>query len=373
MRVLFWSGPFWPHIGGVEVLAARLLPALRRRGHEYIVVTSQNGPDSPDEASYEGIPVYRFPFMDSMTKIDQLVEIRQQVAELKRTFAPDLIHVNSVNRIDFFHHLTAHAHPAPVLVTLHGLSRAEELMARTLRNADWVVGCSAAILGEGRRLVPEITRRSSVIYNALDQPSLPPEPLPTQEPRLLCLGRLAPVKGVDLALRALASIAGRFPEVRLVVAGDGPERTRLEQQAVELGLGRVVEFTGWIAPDDIPALMNTVTIAVIPSRSESFSLVALEAALMARPVVAAHVGGIPEVVVHQQTGLLVEPENSDALAEAMAFLLDHSATATRMGQAARRRAQRVFSWERQVHAYDALYRRLVKGRRRSSSTPLQQD
>jgi glycogen(starch) synthase len=80
---------------------------------------------------------------------------------------------------------------------------------------------------------------------------------------------------------------------------------------------------------------------------------------MARPIVATRVGGLPEVVVHGETGLLVESENSDALAEAILFLLNHPDTARKLGGAARDRAQIVFNWERHVDAYDALYQKLT--------------
>ena len=96
----------------------------------------------------------------------------------------------------------------------------------------------------------------------------------------------------------------------------------------------------------------------MPSQNEGLPLVALEAALMARPVVATHVGGLPEVVVHQETGLLVENGDTGGLTEAVAHLLDHPETAIQMGQVARRRAQEFFSFERCVDAYDALYRKL---------------
>jgi glycogen(starch) synthase len=132
----------------------------------------------------------------------------------------------------------------------------------------------------------------------------------------------------------------------------------LEQQVVQVNLTDRVELLGWVVPDEVPALLNTASLVLIPSRQESFGLVALEAAWMARPVVATCVGGLPEVVVHQQTGWLVEPENSQALAEVIAFLLDHPQRATRMGQAARRRAQEVFGFQRQVDAYSALYQQL---------------
>jgi glycogen(starch) synthase len=176
---------------------------------------------------------------------------------------------------------------------------------------------------------------------------------------LLCLGRLAPEKGFDLALTALASLIERFPHIRLVIAGDGPARTDLEQQAAKLGLAHVVDFIGWVAPDKVPALLNTATVVVMPSWREGLPLVALEAALMARPVVATRVGGLPEVVVHGQTGLLIEKEDSDGLAKAIAFLLEHPETATQMGQAAQQRAQEVFNSEQCVNAYDALYQKLI--------------
>src|SRR5262249_3612688 len=186
--------------------------------------------------------------------------------------------------------------------------QADALMSLTLRNAVWVVGCSEAILLRGQQFVPEIIPRSSVIYNARKEPSLLPGPLPSKAPRVLCLGRLAPEKGFDLALTAFAAVIERHPHARLLIAGDGPARSDLERQAGQSGLGRAVDFVGWVAPDQIPALLNGATAVVIPSRQEGLPLVAVEAALMARPVVATRVGGLPEAIVHQQTGVLVEPE-----------------------------------------------------------------
>jgi len=366
MRVLFWSGNFWPLIGGAEVLASKLLPALRERGYEFIVVTSQRPLDCPSVANYKGIPVYRFPFRENFTDLSRLMEMRQYVAKLKRTFAPDLVHISAVEMDHFFHLLTGDAYPAPLLVTLHNVLpdhavRQDSWLGQLIRNADWLTCVSAAVLTETRQLVPEIIPRSSVLHNGLDTPTNDPEPPPIDAPRLLCLGRLKTRKGFDVALTAFASITDRFPDARLTIAGDGPERSKLEQQAVKLGLKGVIEFIGWVAPEKVPAVVNASTIVVMPSRHEPFGLVALDAALMARPIVASRVGGLSEVVIHQQTGLLVEPEDSAELAEAIIFLLDHPEKAMRMGQAARQRALDVFSWERCVDGYANLYKRLIDG------------
>jgi glycogen synthase len=361
MRVLFWSDTFWPSIGGVEILAAKLLPALRARGYEFIVVAPKNHKELPDETDYKGIPVYRFPFWrgSGYSIIDHLVEIRQKVIKLKNAFTPDLVHINAVGGGNFFHLTTANADP--LLVTLHGEweSRIEPVVGRTLRAADWVVGCSAAILNRGRQLVPEITARSSVIHNGLELPSLAPKPLPFNGARLLCLGRLLSYKGFDLALDAFAKIVAYFPNARLVIVGDGPERRNLEQQIARSKLAGSVELAGLVAPHQVPTLINSATLVLIPSREEAFSLVALEAALMARPVVATRVGGLPEVVLHGQTGLLVDSGNPDALAEAVRFLLADSEVTKRMGQTARNRAMEKFSWNQYVEAYDALYTKLA--------------
>ena len=366
MRVLFWSLNFWPNIGGIEVLAAKLVPALRERGHELLVVAPKSSPELADEAQYHGIPIHRFSFQNTTTPagIDHLLEVRQKVAKLKSAFAPDLVHINGVGLTDFYHLTTRNAHRAPLLVTLHGEwhPQADAIVGRTLREADWVAGCSASVLDRGRRLAPEITPWSSVIYNGLEIPVLAPTPLPFTRPRILCLGRLSTEKGMDLALASFGSILDRFPGARLTIAGEGPARPELQRQAVVYGIDPAVDFLGWVAPDKVPSLINASTIVLMPSRQDSMPLVALEAALMARPIVATRVGGLPEVVVHEKTGLLVEKENIGGLAEAVNWLLAHREAAVSMGQAARRRAQTIFGWEQHVAAYDALYEKLTNKR-----------
>ncbi len=366
MRILFLTENFWPYIGGVEVFSAKLLPALCKRGHEFRVVTTHYYLDLPDEQQYQEIPISRFPLLSALANSNaaQLLQTVRQITKLKKSFQPHLIHVNSVGLTTLLHLQTAEAYPAPVLVTLHGPLlnegiRLDTLQGRAVRSADWVTCCSEALLADTRRRMPEIISCSSLIHNGLDMPLLSPEPPLTDEPRLLCLGRLASQKGFDVAVRAMKVIIDRFPNARLIIAGDGPERNQLEQQVAELDLKEVVDFVGWVAPDKVPVLLNAATVVVMPSRWEGLPLVALEASLMARPIVASCVEGLTEVVVHQQTGLLVEKEDSRGLAEALAFLLDHPEVATVMGQTGRRRVQEVFSFERCVDAYDTLYRRLT--------------
>jgi len=364
MRVLFCSTPFWPSIGGRQIFGLELVLSLKERGYAFVVMTSHDDLSLRDKTQYKGIPINRFPLRTVLMDRDlnQLMVTRREVIDLKRTFGPDLVHIHGFDpAITLFQIETAAVYRVPLLLTLTedppGFNN--ELFNRTLLSADWVTSKSAEGLTQARQLVPEITPRSSVIHNGLDIPSVLPTPLPFETPRLLCLGRLAVQKGFDVALTALASIIDRFPRVRLIMAGDGPERAKLEQQIADLGLTDKVELVGWVAPDEVPTLINTATVVLMPSRWEGLPSVALQTAMMARPIVATQVGGLPEVVVHQETGLLVNPDDSAGLAEAIAFLLEHPQAAAQMGEAARSRVKEVFSWERCVDQYDALYRQLI--------------
>jgi glycosyltransferase involved in cell wall biosynthesis len=292
------------------------------------------------------------------------------VADLKRSFVPELIHVNLTGPIASFHPLTAEGFDPPLLVSLHDPLKGrgadpESVFGRVLRSADWVTAGSMFVLDEARRLVPDIEPRSSLIYQGFDPPSVPPAPLPMNPPRILCVGRLIEGKGFDVAIDAFARILQRFPTARLVIASGGPARPSLEQQARALGIAHAVEFPGWLAFDQMPALLNSATVVVVPSRiPEGFGLVALEAALMARPVVASRFGALPEVVATDETGLLVERDDPGALADAIARLLANPDVATAMGQAGRRRATTLFGLQPHIDRFDVLYRQL--GRRRAT-------
>ena len=367
MRVLFWSELFWPHIGGIEVFGAQLIRTLKSYGYQFAVITSQRDPTLPREGEYQGTPIFRLPFENALRGRDMnaFLEVRRQVSALKRCFEPAVIHINGVIPSSLVHLQTIASYPSAVLVTLHQelFTKANDgsasLTGQLLRSADWINGVSTASLTQACQLVPEIVSRSSVIFNGFQACRVAPAVLPFAPPRLLCLGRLARQKGFDVAIRAMRSIKDHFADVRLVVVGDGPERAQLEQQIAELGMSKQVELVGWVTPEEIPAVINTSTMVLMPSRIEGLPLVALQAAMMERPIVATRVGGLPEIIVDQQTGFLVEPEDSDGLAQAVVHLLDHPDVAAQIGRAARRRVAEIFSWDRCVSAYDEIYRHLA--------------
>ena len=370
MKILYWTPEFYPEIGGIQELSKKVLPVFHKLGYEFLVITSHGRQRLPDITDFNGIPVYRFYFREALGKRDpkKIIMYQQQIAKLKNSFDPDLVHFHFGDPYGYFHVTTTSAHQAPSLVTLH-MSVADysngpdTMIGKLLNQSSWVVGVSKATLADACRAVPAISKRSSVIYNGLDFPEINPEPLDFNEPRVLCLGRVVKDKGFDLAIASFINVKKRFPETRLIIAGDGVARVELEKQAAELGLTGAVDFLGWVDPEDVPGLINRATMVALPSRwREPFPLVALQAAQMARPVVAARVGGLPECIIHRKTGLLIDREDSQQLADAISFLIEYPKLAMQYGQNARKRAEEVFSANSFLDSYDMLYKKLAKDR-----------
>jgi glycosyltransferase involved in cell wall biosynthesis len=145
--------------------------------------------------------------------------------------------------------------------------------------------------------------------------------------------------------------------------GDGPSRADLEAHAARVGIADRVTFAGFRL--DIPDILATSTIAVLPSLSEGLSNSLLEAMAAGLPVVATRVGGNPEAVGEGEGGLLVPPGDDRALAEAIATLLVNVTLRERLGHAARRRVDRLFSVNRMLQETETLYRDLMERRRAS--------
>ncbi|MGH3048883.1 MAG: glycosyltransferase, partial [Gaiellaceae bacterium] len=167
---------------------------------------------------------------------------------------------------------------------------------------------------------------------------------------LLAVSRLTEQKGLDVAVRALASLP---PDTALVVLGEGPERPALETLARDLGVAGRVRLRG--REPDVAAWLERASVLVHPARWEGFGLAVLEAMLAGLPVVASNVSSLPELVVDGETGLLVRPDDPAALALGVAKALEDS---DRLGAAGRERARAEFSVAKMADRTAELYRSL---------------
>ncbi len=171
------------------------------------------------------------------------------------------------------------------------------------------------------------------------------------------MGRLMPVKGLDSFLRAARIIHRQKPNVRFIIAGDGPLKGPLQAMAHEYGLDKDVLFLGH--RNDSHNILELMDLFVLPSLSEGIPMVLLEALALARPVVASRVGGIPEVIEHGVSGLLVPPRRDDELAQSCMAVMDDYHFAQGLGVAGRKRVEERFSARFMAQKVAELYRTLV--------------
>ncbi len=173
------------------------------------------------------------------------------------------------------------------------------------------------------------------------------------------IGRVHPVKGQKLMIRALPQVLRQCPEAMLVIVGDGPDYEGCVALVKELGLGARVCFTG--QRDDIPDLLAAVDLVVVPSLwAEPLGFVALEAMAAARPVVAFQTGGLPEIILDDETGYLVPPADREALARTVGKLAGQPELRQRLGANAARWARR-FSIQHHVRQLEDIYASLGGG------------
>jgi glycosyltransferase involved in cell wall biosynthesis len=167
--------------------------------------------------------------------------------------------------------------------------------------------------------------------------------------------QLFPRKGIRFLVEAVAQLKPRFPQLKLVLAGDGFERPELVRLAEERGIANAVTFLGWVPNAELPDYYRAAAVSVVPSLEEGFGIPAAEAMGCEVPVVATDAGGLPEVVEHGVTGLVVPRGDTGALAEAIASLLTDPDRRRRMGVAGRERALRLFDWDRSAEQFERLY------------------
>jgi glycosyltransferase involved in cell wall biosynthesis len=349
-------------IAGSETHLLSLLPSLRERGWGVrMLMLHEREPGAREfarELSARGVAVDAIPLR---ADVDPVAFLRL-TAYLART-RPALLHTHLVHG-DVYGQLAGTLARVPVrFSTKHGFNEFRE--GRLFALADRAVGRLAhAHIAVSRGLARYLAETEGfaedgfdiVHYGIAADGTAGPYEGP---PRFLSVGRLIPIKGHIVLFRALAAAVERVPELELKVAGRGPLDPALRALARELGLEKRIEFLGQVVP--IRDVVEDVTAVVVPSLGEGFGMVALEAMERARPVIAAKIGGLVDIVRHGETGLLVQAGEVEPLAQAMVDLASEPALATQLGAAGRERALAWFLEERSVDRTEILYRSFLGG------------
>jgi glycosyltransferase involved in cell wall biosynthesis len=359
-------------MGGSEQHLLTLLPALREAGLDarMLVLGTAEYSRFTEPLRAAGVPTVVVPAGPD-------VNPRVIVALLRaiRGFAPDLVHTHLIHA-DLQGQVATGLAGVRRVSSVHGTPAFyhREPYRTAARQAGRFTRVTIAISHHVREFLQRvrITRadRIEVVPYGIDA-SRWPLPAAERERARSALGlaerdvavgiaaRLIPGKGHSLLLEAYRAAAPRCPRLRLVVAGDGPLRERLEREA-----DQTVRFTGYLS--DMRGFMNACDVLAFPTEpalGEGFGLAALEAMASARPVVATRVASLPEVVSARQTGILVRPGAADELASALVELTEDERLRHELGARAHQRARAVFSVEAMVERTVAVYERALNAPR----------
>jgi len=351
-------------ISGSEAHLLQLLPDLRERGWDVrFLMLHEDEPGAWEFAA--ALRAKGVPLDDVRLRADvDPIAFGEVAAYLART-RPRILHTHLVHA-DVYGQLAGTVARVPLrLSTKHGFNEFRE--GRWFGFADRSVGSLAHVhiaISQGLAQYLAETegfdvRAFEIVHYGIGADGAA-SPYVGAEPRLVCVGRLIPIKGHLVLLRALAQARARVPGLTLDVAGRGPLAPALQAYAREVGIEDAVRFLGFVSP--VSRAFEDAAIAVVPSLGEGFGMVALEAMERARPVIAAAVGGLGELVRHGETGLLVAPGETAPLAEAIVELAGDLDRAARMGEAGRRRALQEFLEERCTDRTEILYRESLNGR-----------
>ncbi len=347
-------------MGGAEHFVVRLSNELAHRRHRVVVLTA--GGDLvrllDDRVTHVTGP--------ARAKTPRAIwGLSRQIANLVQRHEIQVVHANSPTTA-LAASLACWSRAVPVVTSAHGSwdERVKPYVARMFSvGSDRVVGCSEALTKD---LVRHGLNRhkAMTIHNGIPFRSSPPDAglraevraelgLPADAPVIIYVGRCTRDKGLNELLTAVAQVRWRCPEVRLVLAGDGEALPECKAQARRLGIEEAVSFLGF--RNDVNRLLAAADVFTLPSWDEGLPLSVAEAMAAGLPVVATPVGGMPEIVLDNITGLLVELRSPARLCEALHKLVADPVMARRMGQAGRIHVSAHFTLDQMVSRFEALY------------------
>lgn len=307
--------------------------------------------------------------------IDYFLIYNTRLRKLLRTIRPHLVHgwfltnTGILAALSGYKPLVVSSWGADVILDRHSMQTWFHRFARrhSLRRADIITATCAYLASETAKYAPP-GRKIHVIPFGVDCEQFHPrKKLKEKTKSGIVLGfakHLAPKYGPEYLIKALKILNDRYPNLQLVMAGEGAMEQELRDLSANLGLQDKVAFEGYVLHEEMPAFLGQCDISVMPStlHSEVFGVAALEASAMEIPVVATRVGGVSEVVIDGTTGFLVQPRDEEALAKAIATLIENPVLRKQMGQRGRKYVLSRYRWEDNAAQMAHLYEKLLETR-----------
>jgi teichuronic acid biosynthesis glycosyltransferase TuaC len=374
MRICLYSETAPPALGGQALVVDALARQLVALGHEPVVLAPRQRHTGSLDRSALGYPLVHHPRFYSTRRL--VAPYAYWLARLQRKHHFQLVHCHSTYPNGYVAASCAATAAIPLVITSHGsdldplslLCRKPRLRGRylqALRRADALIAVSSATEKWFRQTDPAL-RRIERIPNGVDLARFARDVArpTTLDPAIrsgqyvLFMGRIEPRKGVDLLLEAFAAVSENN-RAMLVIAGEGKDRTALQQRAAALQLADRVRLLGRVEGEEKTWLLRHAVCSVIPSRiSEGFPLSLLESYAAGRPVIGTRIPGLEEQIEPDRTGWLVPPESVADLAQALAAATTDRGKTEAMGLRAQRTAE-AYDWKTIACRHVALFEELV--------------
>lgn len=375
-RILLSPSAFYPHVGGIEELTRQLARSYRLAGHTVMVLAPRWPHALAPTEMVDGILVQRVPMpLPSRHRRSMASFLRRSIPAAARAlfiglrWRPDVVHLQGVGPNGIYGVLLAAACGASLVVTSQGEQTMDAtriyqrspiqrwILRCALQRASAVTACSVDAL-TALRGYGSWSAQTAVVPNGVnpaDIEGVRAAPTVQRRPFVFAVGRHVENKGFSVLLQAFASVATEYPEVELIVGGDGPHHGTLRELTASLGIADRVRFPGFLDRPAVADHFRQCALFVLPSYHEPFGIVVLEAMAAGKAVIATRAGGVPEFVEDGVQGILVPPRDPEAVAVALRRLLADAASAERMGAAGRRLVREQFTWEAISERYVALY------------------
>ncbi|MCK4236754.1 MAG: glycosyltransferase [Candidatus Krumholzibacteria bacterium] len=348
-------------VGGAEKVVYFLTTGLDRARYNVIVCSMESERTNFMSERLKTLE-YKVYFLNRHRGFD--IGLARRIRKIIGRENIDIVHCHIGGEL--YGHLAAIATDASVLTTIHGefnygLKMRFVLSFLNTAKKNYKIAVS--------RELQSRHRLDDLIYNGIDIHAMKTERTPTDlridmasnEVVVGIIGRLNEIKNHKNFLDASALICRQLDNVRFLIVGSGPLQQSLEQYAANLGIASKTTFTGH--RDDVENVLQLIDISVLSSDAEGLPVVALESMAAGKPLVSTRVGGMPELIEENETGLLVPPRDPESLSNAIARLITDGGLRERIGRAARARVAERFSLRGMIEQYETLYRNLLHGAR----------